>query len=485
MIDQPWRRSPEQFAAHVEQSLEWVVAHMRAAGSRSPWSPLQPGELAARLPNGPPDGPVPLEDVLADLQEVIEPGLVRWDAPGWFAWFPSNAHPDAILGDLLASVTAQQGMLWASSPACTELEGRMLEWLRLAMGLPERFAEGGPGGGVIQDTASSGVLACMVAARDRATDGAATQRGAAACGELAVYASEQSHSSVLKAAGICGIGRDHVRLVPTRDDFSMDPRAAAEMMSKDAAAGRRPVFCCATVGTTGCGAVDPVSDLGRICGDHQCWLHVDAAWAGTAALAPELRGPVVAGAEDADSWSFNPHKWMGAAFDCCCLWVADRRPLIDAMSIEPEYLRNSATDSGGVIDYRDWHIQLGRRFRAIKLWLLLRCTGVSAIAEMVRFHVSLAARLEAAVEAHSHLALTAPRSLSLCCVHHMDGDQATQRVIDRVNADGRFAVTHCRLQDRLSMRVAIGTLAVDQDTVDALIEVLEEGDPGPEAASIA
>ena len=474
MSQRPWRRSPGQFAAHIEASLEWVVEHLSSSADRSPWSPLHPGDLAARIPAGPPDQPVPLEDVLADLRDVIEPGLVRWDAPGWMAWFPSNAHPDAILGDLLASVTAQQGMLWASSPACTELESRMLEWLRQAMGLPERFAEGGAGGGVIQDTASSGVLACMVAARDRATQGAATRLGGAACGGLTAYASEQSHSSILKAAGICGIGRDNVRVVPTRGDFAMDPEALASMMSDDVAAGLRPAFCCATVGTTGCGAVDPVREIGLACADHDCWLHVDAAWAGTAALADDFRPEIVAGAGAADSWSFNPHKWMGAAFDCCCLWVADRRSLIAAMSIEPEYLRNAATESGDVIDYRDWHIQLGRRFRGLKLWVLLRCTGVQAIAEMVRFHVGLAESLELAVRANPALAMTAPRSLSLCCVHHVDGDDAPQGMIDAVNADGRFAVTHCRLGNRLTMRVAIGTLAVEQDTIDALIDLLAQ-----------
>ncbi len=474
MIERPWRRSPERFAADVTQSLDWIVRHLRSAGDRAPWSALEPGALAAKLPTEAPVEPSPLSDVLADLQEVIEPGLVRWDAPGWFAWFPSNAHPDAILGDLIASVTAQQGMLWASSPACTELESRMLEWLRVAMGLPDRFAEGGTGGGVIQDTASSGVLACMVAARDRATHGSSSRLGGVACGGLTAYASEQSHSSVLKAAGICGIGRDHVRRVSTRDDFTLDPEALAAVMAEDVAAGLRPVFCCATVGTTGCGAIDPVAEVGRCCDTFGCWLHVDAAWAGTAALAGEFRSAIVAGADAADSWSFNPHKWMGAAFDCCCLWVANRNHLIDAMSIEPEYLRNKASESGKVIDYRDWHIQLGRRFRAIKLWVLLRCTGVSAVAEMVRFHVELAEMLAAAVAAHPALSLSAPRSLSLCCIHHVDGDDATQQMIDRVNEDPRFAVTHCRLGGRLTMRVAIGTLAVERSTIDGLMALLAD-----------
>ncbi len=467
-----WRRTPEDFASRIEQSIPWIVEYLKC--DRGPWSPCAPGELAAKVPVAPPLKAESLEAVLDDLRTVIEPGLVRWDAPGWFAWFPSNAHPDAILGDLLASVTAQQGMLWTSSPACTELESRMLEWLRVALGLPEIFREGGAGGGVIQDTASSGVLACMVAARDIATDGAATRQGSAACGGLTAYTSEQAHSSVLKAAGICGVGRDNLRLVPTDNDFRMDAGALADLMQSDIEAGLRPCFCCATVGTTGCGAIDPAEAIADACDTHGCWLHVDASWAGTAALVPELQSQITSGATRADSWSFNPHKWMGAAFDCCCLWLADRAPLIAAMSIDPEYLRNAASGGGDVIDYRDWHVQLGRRFRAIKLWVLLRCTGVEVLSEMIQFHIDLASVVEDAVNLHPHLELAAPRSLSLLCIRHTDGESGTQKLLDMVNGDGRFAATHCRLDGALVMRIAIGTLAVDRKSVDSLIEVLEQ-----------
>ncbi len=472
MSDRPWRRSPEDFAADIEQAIGWMVRHMGDASERSVWSRAQPGEVGSKIPKTPPSEPEPLKDVLRDMQKIIEPGLVRWDAPGWMAWFPSNSHPDAMLGDLLASVAAQQGMLWTSSPACTELETRMLEWLRTAMGLPVCFAEGGLGGGVIQDTASSAVLACMVAARDRATQSRATREGGSACGGLVAYASEQSHSSVLKATGICGIGRDNLRLVPTDDEFRMDADSLSEMMKRDMAAGRQPCFCVATVGTTGCGAIDPVAAIAEVCRSHGAWLHVDAAWAGTAALSSRHRNTIVAGASEADSWTFNPHKWMGASFDCSCLWLADSRPLIDAMSIEPEYLRNAATDGGDVIDYRDWHIQLGRRFRAMKLWVLLRRTGVSALANMVDFHVSLAKTIEQHLGAHPKLELAAPRSLSLLCIRHVDGDAATQQLLDAVNADDRFAVTHCTLDGRLVMRVAIGALSTELADVETFSEYL-------------
>jgi aromatic-L-amino-acid decarboxylase len=474
MSDQGWRRSPEECAAHIKEATAWITQHMSGASDRAVWSQLEPGGVASKLPATPPDHPELLSDVLHDLQNIIEPGMVRWDAPGWMAWFPSNAHPDAILGDLLASVSAQQGMLWASSPACTELETRMLEWLRTAMGLPQCFAEDGIGGGVLQDTASSAILACMVAARDRATLGRSSRDGGMACAGLTAYTSEQAHSSALKAAGICGIGRDNLRLIPTDHKYQMNVAALASAMEQDIAAGLLPCFCSATVGTTGCGAIDPVESIGKLCSEHGVWFHVDAAWAGTAALSTVFQGDIVAGAEYADSWNFNPHKWMGASFDCSCLWLADRAPLIESMSIDPEYLRNSATDAGHVIDYRDWHIQLGRRFRSLKLWVLLRMTGVAALADMVEFHVSLADVVRKRIDASSRLELAAPQRLSLLCIQHVDGDAQTQRLLDEVNADGRFAVTHCKLDGRLVIRVAIGTLSTTLDDVQALCQLLDE-----------
>lgn len=474
MSGQGWRRSAKETAANIEQATAWITRHMSDASDRSVWSPLEPGDVASKIPAAPPDQPESLAAVLQDLEQIIEPGMVRWDAPGWMAWFPSNAHPDAILGDLLASVSAQQGMLWVSSPACTELETRMLEWLRVAMGLPACFAEGGLGGGVLQDTASSAILACMVAARDRTTQGRARRAGGLACGGLVAYTSEQAHSSALKAAGICGIGRDNLRLIPTDDAYRMDVAALAGAMERDSAAGLVPCFCSATVGTTGCGAVDPVAAISQVCRQNGVWLHVDAAWAGTAALSPAFRAQIVAGAEHADSWNFNPHKWMGASFDCSCLWLADRQSLIESMSIDPEYLRNRATEAGQVIDYRDWHVQLGRRFRSLKLWFLLRMTGVAAIASMVEFHVSLADVVRQHIEASSQLELVAPKSLSLVCIGHIDGDSQTQRLLDDVNADGRFAVTHCKLDGRLVMRVAIGTMSTTLDEIESLCRFFEE-----------
>lgn len=465
----PWRTSPEAFARDTGIIGQWLATHHANVESSTVWSASEPGDVLSALPRELPGEIVDLQTVLHELEQFIVPGLVRWDHPGWFAWFPSNGHAHSLLGDMLGAALGQQGMLWMSSPACTEVEIRTLEWLRQAMGLPDRFAEGGAGGGVIQDTASSAVLACMIAARDQVTKGVAHAEGLHAVGKpVTVYASADAHSSVLKATSLCGIGRVNCRLVPVNDRREMDVVALRNMVEQDLESGSLPAFCCATVGTTASGAIDPVEAIAEVCESNGLWLHVDAAWAGTAALCDDVRAMIVQGADRADSWCSNPHKWMGVNFDCSCLWLADRAPLIDAMSITPEYLRNDPTESGAVMDFRDWHVQLGRRFRSLKLWLLLRCTGVPAIAEMVRHHVRLACWLESQVNASESFELAAPRSLGLLCIRHVDGDDATQRVLDAVNADGRFAVTHCRLSESLVIRVAIGTLAVEARHVEAL-----------------
>ena len=470
----PWRRSPEAFLSDVAQVLPWAERHLADGDHDAPWSTITPGAILEALPRHAPVEPESLDAVLSDLNQHIKPGLVRWDTPGWMAWFPCNAHPDSILGDFLSSVMSQQGMLWLSSPACTELEMRMLEWLRQALGLPATFAEGGRGGGVIQDTASSAVLATLVAARERATNGQVSECGPSAAQGLVAYCSHQAHSSMAKAVGMAGIGRANLRAIDTDKNYCLDIDAFQAQVEADLQAGLTPFFCSATVGTTASGAFDPVEAMSTICKAHDIWLHVDAAWAGSAAISSTHRDAIVAGAEHADSWCFNPHKWLGAVFDCCCLWIADRHALTQALAIDPEYLRNARSDEGLVIDYRDWHVQLGRRFRALKLWLLLRRTGVAALAEMINHHIKMAITVEQAISQMPHLELAAPRSLSLVCARHHRGDQATQEAMDQINASGRFAVTHCNLGGQLVIRFAIGALLTEHEDMDALIELLSQ-----------
>jgi len=346
-----------------------------------------------------------------------------------------------------------QGMLWATSPACTELETHMLDWLVQMLDLPQKFLSSDTGGGVIQDTASSASLCALLAARERATNFASNKRGCD--GRLVAYTSTQAHSSIEKAVQIAGLGRDNLRLIEVDEKFAMRPDALAQRIQEDRQVGLIPCFVSATVGTTSSNAIDPVPEIGRVCREQNIWLHVDAAMSGTAALCPEFR-PIHNGLEFADSYCFNPHKWMFTNFDCDCFYVADRKALIQTLSVLPEYLRNKATETGAVIDYRDWQIPLGRRFRSLKLWFVLRHYGVQGLQHHVREHVRLAQQLAEWVKQHAEFELAAPVPLNLVCFRHKGGDQINQDLMDRLNRSGDLYLTHTRLNDRLTLRFCVG-----------------------------
>jgi aromatic-L-amino-acid decarboxylase len=376
-----------------------------------------------------------------------------------------------VLGDLLSGGLGVQGMLWSTSPACTELETHVLDWLVEMLGLPDRFLSTGNGGGVIQDTASSATLCALLAARERATEGRTNARGAD--GTLVAYASDEAHSSIEKAVRIAGIGDENLRRSDVDDDLAMRPDALEAAIRADLDAGRRPFFANATVGTTSTNALDPLRPLGEVCRRHGVWLHVDAAMSGTAALCPEHRG-MLDGLELADSFCFNPHKWMFTNFDCDAFWVADRAALVRALSILPEYLRNAATESGKVIDYRDWQIPLGRRFRALKLWLVIRHYGLEGLRHHVRRHVELAQRFAGRVDEEATLERPVPAPLNLVCFRHVGGDEPTQRLLDELNASGRMFLTHTKIRDRLTIRMSIGQTRTEARHVEAAWELIRK-----------
>ena len=388
--------TPEEFRRHGHAVVDWIADYYARIESFPVLSQVEPGQIRASLPADPPLQGEPFPAILADIEKLILPGITHWQSPNFFAYFPSNASGPAILGDLLSSGLGVQGMLWATSPACTELETHVLDWLVHMLDLPQKFLSSSSGGGVIQDTASSASLCALLAARERATSFASNQRGCD--GRLVAYTSSQAHSSLEKDAQIAGIGRDNLRLIEVDENFAM--RSAKRwpgQIEQDRQAGLVPFFVCATVGTTSSNAMDPVPEIGRICREHKLWLHVDAAMSGTAALCPEFRH-THAGLEFADSYCFNPHKWMFTNFDCDCFYVADRKALIQTLSVLPEYLRNQATETGAVIDYRDWQIPLGRRFRALKLWFVIRHYGVEGLQHHIRRHVELAQQFAAWVQ---------------------------------------------------------------------------------------
>lgn len=454
--------SPEEFRQHGHAMVDWIAEHWSTLDERPVLPTVAPGEVRAALPDHAPEAPESFADVLADLDRVIVPGTAGWQAPGWLAYFPSNTTFASMLGDLAAAGLGQVGLLWATSPALTELESHVLDWLVDLLGMPTAFRTTEAGGGVIQGTASESTHTCLVVARDRLVDRP---------GPRVAYASAQAHSSVEKGARVAGYA--HVRAVPTDPvTRAMSVSALAEAMAADVEAGLVPAFVCATVGTTGTGAVDPVRAVADVARAHGAWVHVDAAWAGTALLCPEHRH-LVDGVELADSFTFNPHKWMGVGFDCSVMWVADRAPLIGALSILPPYLRNEASATGAVIDYRDWHVPLGRRFRALKLWMVLRLHGAEGLRAMVRDHVAWAARLGEQVQAHRRLELVAPVSLGLVSLAHVEGDEATDALKATVEADGRFHLTASVLDGRRFLRVSVGTTTTTEDTMAAFWALLE------------
>ena len=457
--------TPDEFRRHGHEVVEWVARYLETVEQLPVQSTVAPGWVRAQLPASPPEQAEPFDAVLADLDRVVVPGLTHWQHPGWFAYFPTGASGPSVLADLVSSGLGVQGMLWATSPACTELETHVLDWMAELLDLPARFRSDGDGGGVIEESASGATLCALLAARWRAA-------GDGPFEALRAYASTQAHSSVEKAIRVAGLAPHQLRLVDVDEAFALRPDALAVAMAEDRAAGHQPFFVVASVGTTSSTALDPISPVAAAAAEHGAWVHVDAAHAGSALVCPELRW-IAPGLDAVDSFCMNPHKWLLTNFDCDCFWVADRAALIGALSVLPEYLRNAASESGAVIDYRDWQLPLGRRFRALKLWFVLRAYGAAGLRQVVRDHVALAQGFAARVAAHASLELASPHPLNLVCFRHCDGDDATEALLHGLNATGRFFLTHTRLDDRFTIRVSIGAQATDRRHVEALWDAVD------------
>jgi aromatic-L-amino-acid decarboxylase len=463
--------TPDQFRRYGRAVVDWIADYQEHVESYPVLSQVKPGQIRASLPPNAPEKGEPFEDILADIGELILPGITHWQSPNLFAFFPCNASGPGILGELLSAGLGIQGMLWATSPACTELETHVLDWLVDMLGLPAKFKSTSAGGGVIQDTASSATLCALLAARERATKFQTNQRGCD--GRLVAYASTQAHSSMEKATMIAGLGRDQLRLIEVDDRFALRPKLLAEQIDKDRAQGLTPCFVCATVGTTSSTAIDPVKEIGPICREHDIWLHVDAAMSGTAALCPEFRW-IQDRLDWADSYCFNPHKWMFTNFDCDCFYVADRAALIRTLSVLPEYLRNQATESGAVIDYRDWQIPLGRRFRSLKLWFVIRHYGVVGLRYHVRRHVQLAQEFARWVQESKQFELAAPAPLNLVCFRHKRGDEINRRLLERLNASGKLYLTHTMLGNRYTLRLSVAQAQTENRHVEAAWRLMQQ-----------
>jgi len=506
--------TPDEFRRHGRQVVDWIADYWERIESLPVQSRAAAGELRKLLPAHPPEHPEPFEALLRDLDRVVLPGITHWQHPRFFGYFPANASGPSVLGDLLSSGLGVQGMLWATSPACTELEEHVLDWLAELLGLPERFRSGGPGGGVIQDSASSAMLVALNAALHRATGGAwrtsgvagggaargagaardgGAARGAGAVGtseQYAVYVSEQAHSSTDKAVMIAGLGERALRKVRVDPcTLAMDLGHLRELVMADLAAGVVPVMVVATVGTTATTAIDPVSGIGEVCRANGIWLHVDAAYAGVAAVCPEFRWVNEGVADCADSYGTNPHKWLLTNFDCDAFWVADRRPLLAALSILPDYLHNTATEAGQVIDYRDWQVPLGRRFRALKLWSVIRCYGAEGLRAHIRAHVQCAAEFAGWVRGDERFEIPAPHPLALVCFRMRladlaapEQDAANMALMEQLNESGELFLTHTRIRGRATLRLAIGGTFTERRHVEQAWESIRRAADGLQPA---
>jgi aromatic-L-amino-acid decarboxylase len=462
--------TPDEFREYGHAVVDWIAAYWAGLETHRVLPDVQPGDIAALLPPAAPQRGESFEAILTDLDRVVLPGMTHWQHPGHFAYFPANTSGPSVLGDLVSAGLGVQGMLWATGPACTELETVMLDWLADLLDLPPAFRSSGTGGGVIQDSASSAALVATLAALHRASGGAWRESGVD--GRYTVYTSTQGHSSIAKAARIAGLGNAALRTVEVDPvTQAMRPDALRDAIEADRAAGKVPALVVATVGTTSTTAIDPLPEIGPIAAAAHAWLHVDAAYAGAAAVCPEYRW-IHNGLSAADSYCFDPHKWLLTGFDCDAFWVADRAELIEALTVLPEYLRNAATESGAVIDYRDWQVPLGRRFRALKLWFVLRWYGGQGLQRHIRSSVGLAQRFASHVREDERFEIVAPHPLSLVCFALRDGDTLksgdTEALHQRLVEDGTVALTHTRVEGRYAIRLAVGALGTADHHVDGV-----------------
>lgn len=465
--------TPEEFRAVGHRLIDWVADYREGLKSRPVGATTRPGEVKARLPVAPPEEPEGFEGIFRDLETIVLPGLAHWQHPSFFGYFPANSLPASVLGDYLSTGLGVLGLSWQSSPALTELEEVVTDWVRQAVGLPPQFS------GVIQDTASTSTLIALICARERTT-GYGLARGGLQAEEspLTVYASDQAHSSVLKAALLAGFGRDNVRAVAVDGNHALDPVALDEAVRSDRLAGQTPCAVVATTGTTACTALDPIAEAARVASAHGLWLHVDAAMAGSAMILPECRW-MWQGIEAADSLVLNAHKWLGAAFDCSLYYVRDPEHLVRVMSTNPSYLRSG--EDGLVKNYRDWGIPLGRRFRALKLWCLLRSEGVSGLRARLRRDLDNASWLAEQVRADPEWRVVAPVPLQTVCLRHEPPgligevlDAHTLDWADRVNRSGLAYITPALLDERWMVRVSVGAETTERVHVAALWDRLRQ-----------
>jgi aromatic-L-amino-acid decarboxylase len=454
---------PDEFRKHAHELVEWMAGYMENVETYPVKSSVVPGTIFSKVPDSPPAHSEPFDFLMRDFDDILMPGITHWQSPNFFAYFPANTSPPSILAEMLAATLGTQCMIWETSPAAAELEEKMMVWLRDLIGLPSEFE------GVIQDTASTATLAAIITAREKISDYSINNEGAEHAGTLKVYCSEQTHSSVEKAVKICGIGRKNLVKISVKEDFSMDPVKLKTAIIQDKERGQIPCCVVATIGTTGTTAVDPLRAIGEICRENGVWLHVDAAMAGTALILPEFQW-MLDGREYMDSFVFNPHKWMFTNFDCTAYFVKDAGALIKTFEVLPEYLKTRTR--GKVNDYRDWGIPLGRRFRALKLWSVIRTYGTEGLREKIRYHIKIAACLSELISKESDFEILAPVIISVVCFRYnppgYNEDQINafnEKLNHQLNDSGKLYLSHTVLNRKYTLRMVTAQTNVTLDHV--------------------
>ncbi|KAJ4851343.1 Tyrosine decarboxylase 1 [Turnera subulata] len=468
----------EQLREHAHKMVDFIADYYKTIEDFPVLSQVEPGYLRKLLPDSAPDKPESLQSVLDDVQAKILPGVTHWQSPNYFAYFPSNSSVAGFLGEMLSAGINMVGFSWITSPAATELETIVLDWLGKTLKLPEEFLSAGQGGGVIQGTASEAVLVVLLAARDRVL----RRVGKNALEKLVVYSSDQAHSALQKACQIAGIHPENCRVLKadSSTNYALNPDTLNQAISRDISIGLLPFFLSATVGTTSSTAVDPLLALGKVAKCNGIWFHVDAAYAGSACICPENRH-YIDGVEEADSFNMNAHKWFLTNFDCSPLWVKDRNALIQSLSTNPEFLKNKASQANMVVDYKDWQIPLGRRFRSLKLWMVLRLYGLENLQSYIRNHINLAKYFEGLVLEDKRFEVVTPRTFSLVCFRLLPpdntedgGNKLNQDLLDAVNSSGKIFISHTVLSGKYILRFAIGAPLTEEAHVTAAWKVFQD-----------
>ena len=459
----------ETFRQYGYEFVDWIADYFDNVRNYPIRSSVNPGDIKSLLPGSPPPEGEDMATIWKDFQDIILPGITHWQHPGWFAFFPANNSPASVLGELLTAGIGAQCMVWETSPAAAELEERVLEWLRQMLGLPAGLS------GVIQDTASTATLTALLTARETASGFSSNETGIA--GNMRVYTSAEAHSSIEKGVKIAGYGSKNLCYIPTGEDYAMLPDKLEQAIRDDLDAGKKPACVVATIGTTSSTAIDPLPEIGRICRKYRVWLHVDAAFTGTAAILEE-NSNLLKGAEYADSFVFNPHKWLLTNFDCSAYFVKEPELLIRTMTINPEYLKTASDEK--VHNYRDWGIQLGRRFRALKLWFVIREYGVSGLKEIVRKHIRLAGLFAYRIKSSEEFELMAPVNTNLVCFRWNDGSRSekelnilNKKLLSRINESGSVYLTHTILSGRYTIRMAVGQRTTEKEDIARAWEVIK------------